>query len=156
MHFQGWLSEQLLSPKSCSFGVIIASLISRNIYYIWSIKLLYRQIIFSKQHLQPSILYSSESFYLKRGVATGHSLFQLYWLLLEDQLELPIRRVIFLSEQLQPPILSGVIWNREFLTADTYLEQVLFYKVSLTSLCQWYSHQTFKLFDLNDDFPKLT
>ena len=20
--------------------------------------------------------------------------------------------------------------------------------------CQWYGHQTFKLFDLNDDFPK--
>ena len=27
---------------------------------------------------------------------------------------------------------------------------------SLFFRCQWYGHQTFKLFDLNVDFPKLT
>ena len=47
-------------------------------------------IFFLKDRLQLSILQSSVPFYLKTGVAAGHSFFQTFWLLLEDQLELSI------------------------------------------------------------------
>ena len=71
-------------------------------------------IFFPKNCLESSILQSSVSFYLKRGVLAGYSFFQTYWLLLKDQLEPPISscRVIYFTEQLQSFIFSGVIMKQ--------------------------------------------
>ena len=54
------------------------------------------------------------SLYLKKGVVIGNSLFQPYWLLLDDQIEPSILswRVMLLKEKLEPSILSRIIWNR--------------------------------------------
>ena len=77
-------------------------------------------------------IYKVVLFYLKRGAVAGHSFLQT-WLFLKDQLEpsIPSCKVIYFTEQLQPSILSGVIWNIIFdssylLRIATFLEE-LFY-----------------------------
>ena len=113
-----------LSPKSCSFGLFSLALLGilwfLGIATVKRIHLKHQifcngSIYFFKRPLFKSfILLSSVSFYLKRGVLVGHSFFQTYLLLLEDQLEPPILscKVIYFTEQLQPSILSEVLWNR--------------------------------------------
>ena len=90
--FQSTYSLNFLSGN-CSFW---EQLLLKRIYFKNQIfvKTIY---MFSKHHLEPSILESSVSFYFKRGVATGHSFLWPYWLLLEDYLEPSIfwSRVVF-------------------------------------------------------------
>ena len=57
----------------------------KRIYLKYQIFCKKGNISFSKDRLESSTLKSSVSFYLKREVVAGHSFFQTYWLLLENQ-----------------------------------------------------------------------
>ena len=76
---------------------------------IWSIKT-------PKHHLESSAFYIIVSFYLKRGVATGHSIFWPYWLLLEDHLEPTIfsQRMIFYRSSCSHAFFQGLCGTDNF------------------------------------------
>ena len=121
MHLLGWLLEQLLSPKSFPFGVVITWTFFSEYCSFWE-QLLLRglfdvgnfckdNVTFSKLQLQASILWSSVSFYLTKGIATGHSFFNrtgFFWRISLNHSFFHVGR-LFLMDQLQPFILSGAI-----------------------------------------------
>ena len=49
-----------------------------------------------------------------------------------------------------------MLWNKA--NRNLLKQTVAFYEIQrlLTFRCQWYFHQTFKFFDIYEDFPKLT
>ena len=119
LNLQGWLSKQLHSPRSCSFGVLSWALIFFRGTVVFANSYLKHQVFvktkyFFKSHLQSSIIWSSVSFYLKRGVATRHSFFQTYWYLFLSKKERQssiLWRVLYLlwRENLQPSIVLVIL-----------------------------------------------
>ena len=143
MLLQGQLLEQLLFPISCSFWVLSLSLIfcrGTAVYITGAFKRIYlkHQTFGKAVHVFQNITCSRTflklvcHFFLKRGIAAGHSFFQTYWLLFEDQREPSILscRVFFFTEQLPSYILSRLLYlfDRHLAAIHSfggYMEQII-------------------------------